>query len=396
MISARTIFLQNVGQTTDSPLALEIERASGVCLYDREGKDYIDLVSGVSVSNVGHRHPEVVEAIKKQVERHMHLLVYGELVQSPQVQFAGLLLEQLSEGFDNIYYVNSGSEANEGALKLAKKFTGRTEIIACKKAYHGSTHGVLSLMGDEKFRNPFRPLLPDIRYIEFNNQQELENITKRTACVLVEPIQAEAGIVLPKDDYLKKLRNRCEETGTLLIFDEVQTGFGRTGSLFAMDHFQVYPDIFTIAKGMGGGMPVGAFVSSKKIMDCLNAAPGLGHITTFGGHPVSAAAAHASLNVILREKLADRLEAKRALFFNKLKHPRIKNIWGTGLFLGVELDTAEMVRKAMHNLAQNGVITDQFIFKPEAFRIAPPLIITEEEIRESIKRIKKALDQLPA
>jgi acetylornithine/succinyldiaminopimelate/putrescine aminotransferase len=394
MISKREIFLRNIGQTTDNPLALEIEKAEGIFLYDTGGKDYIDLVSGVSVSNVGHRHPRVVKAVKSQLDKHMHLLVYGELVQYPQVNFANLLLGQLPENYDNIYFVNSGSEANEGALKLAKKYTGRTEIIACRKAYHGSTHGVLSLMGDEKFRNPFRPLLPDVGYITFNAEQDLEHVTERTACVLVEPIQAEAGIVLPEKDYLEKLRERCDKTGTLLIFDEVQTGFGRTGSLFGMTRFGVYPDIFTIAKGMGGGMPIGAFVSSKSIMDSLKVKPGLGHITTFGGHPVSAAAAHASLQVILEENLIEGVEYMGRKYKEGLDHPRIRNMWGCGLFIAVELRDAATVSKAMKKLADNGVITDQFIFKPEAFRIAPPLNITEAEIRESIRRISKALDEL--
>lgn len=394
MISNREIFLRNIGQTNDRPLAIEIEKAEGLYLYDREGKDYIDLVSGVSVSNVGHRHPQVVEAVKSQVDKHMHLLVYGELVQDPQVKFARLLLEQLSGSFDNIYFVNSGSEANEGALKLAKKYTGRTEIVACRNAYHGSTHGVLSLMGNEMYRNPFRPLLPDIRYITFNEEEDLKQITKRTACVMVEPIQAEAGIVLPRNNYLEKLRERCNETGTLLIFDEVQTGFGRTGSLFGMTHYDVYPDIFTIAKGMGGGMPIGAFVSSKTIMDSLKAQPGLGHITTFGGHPVSAAAAYASLQVILEGQLIDGVTTKGRIYMEELKHPKIKNMWGAGLFIAVELESPATISGAMEKLVENGIITDQFIFKPEAFRIAPPLIITEEAIEESIRRIQNALDAL--
>ncbi|MFW6100677.1 MAG: aspartate aminotransferase family protein [Bacteroidota bacterium] len=394
MISNRAIFFRHIGQTTNDPLAFEIERAEGIYLYDSAGKDYIDLVSGVSVSNVGHRHPRVVDAVKDQVDRHMHLLVYGELVQYPQVNFARLLLEQLPQGFDNIYYVNSGSEANEGALKLAKKYTGRTEIVGCKNAYHGSTHGALSLMGNEKYRNPFRPLIPDVRYITFNKEEDLEQITRRTACVMVEPVQAEAGIVLPRKDYLQKLRDKCNETGALLIFDEVQTGFGRTGSLFGMTRFGVYPDIFTIAKGMGGGMPIGAFVSSKTIMDTLKAQAGLGHITTFGGHPVSAAAAHASLQMILEEKLVDKVSKKGRKYMESLKHPGIKDIWGTGLFIAIELKDAATVSRALKKLAEHGIITDQFIFKPEAFRIAPPLTITEEEIETSIYRIKKSLDAL--
>ena len=394
MLSNRQIFLQNIGQTTDHPLAIEIEKAEGIYLYDTDGKDYIDLVSGVSVSNLGHRHPEVVQAIKDQLDKHMHLLVYGEFVQYPQVKFAELLTNHLPGTLNNIYFVNSGSEANEGALKLAKRYTGRTEIIGCNKAYHGSTHGAISLMGDEKFRNPFRPLLPDIRYIDFNDEQQLEQITSRTACVIVEPIQAEAGIILPKNNYLEKLRKRCNETGTLLIFDEIQTGFGRTGDLFAMKKYGVTPDIFTIAKGMGGGMPIGAFVASKEIMDSLKEKPGLGHITTFGGHPVSAAAAYKSLDVLLRENLINNVENLGKQYFQELQHPKIKNTWGTGLFIAVELENAEIVGRAMKSLADHGIITDQFIFKPNAFRIAPPLIIKPAEITESINRIKQALDKV--
>jgi acetylornithine/succinyldiaminopimelate/putrescine aminotransferase len=394
MLSHRQIFLQHIGQTTDNPLALEIEKALGIYLYDSNGKDYIDLVSGVSVSNTGHRHPKVIEAIKDQLDRHMHLMVYGEMVQYPQVKFTELLTRYLPESLNNIYFVNSGSEANEGALKLAKRYTGRTEIIATNKAYHGSTQGVMSLMGDEKFRRPFRPLLPDIRFIEFNNEENLEEITEKTACVIVEPIQAEAGIVLPEKDYLIKLRERCTETGTLLIFDEVQTAFGRTGHLFAFRKYGVIPDIVTIAKGMGGGMPIGAFIASKKIMDALKKYPGLGHITTFGGHPVSAAAAHASLKVILEEKLMEGVEEKGKKYIRQLKHPKIQNIHGTGLFLAVELENTDTTRKTLKLLAKHGIISDQFIFKPNAFRIAPPLIIAEDEIDESIERIWNALNEI--
>src|SRR6056297_725536 len=394
MLSHRQVFLQNIGQTTDTPLAIEIEKAEGIYLYDTSGKDYIDLVSGVSVSNLGHRHPRIVQAIKDQLDKHMHLMVYGEFVQYPQVKFTELLAKQLPESLNNIYFDNSGSEANEGALKLAKRYTQKTEIIGFNNAYHGSTQGTISLMGDEKFRNPFRPLLPDIRYINFNEEEELNQITERTACVIVEPIQAEAGILLPEENYLQKLRARCNETGSLLIFDEVQTGFGRTGDLFAFKKYGVIPDIFTIAKGMGGGMPIGAFVASKKIMNSLKENPGLGHITTFGGHPVSAAAAFENLKILLEENLINKAEEKGKWFLKNLKHKKIKNMWGTGLFIAVEMESDQIVSKVMKLLAKQGVITDQFIFKPNAFRIAPPLIIKNEEANEAIKTIKKAMDQL--
>jgi acetylornithine/succinyldiaminopimelate/putrescine aminotransferase len=391
-MNERQLFFQHIGQTSDSPMALEIERAEGIYLYDTTGKRYIDLISGVSVSNVGHRNPKVVQAVKNQLDKYMHLMVYGEYIQSPQVQLAKLLTEVLPKNLNSVYLVNSGSEANEGALKLAKRYTRRSEIVAFKNAYHGSTHGALSIMGQEDFKNSFRPLLPDVRFLEFNNELDLEQISRRTACVIVEPIQAEAGIILPENHFLRKLRKKCTEMGALLIFDEIQVGFGRTGSLFAFEQFNVVPDILTLAKGLGGGMPIGAFVADKEIMDSFKTNPILGHITTFGGHPVSAAAALASLEFIVENQLVESVAKKGDLFRKNLNHKAIKSIRGVGLFLAIELENFDKVLQTLKNSIELGVVFDWFIFCDNYFRIAPPLIITEDEIIETCEILKKALD----
>ena len=394
MISQRQLFLQHVGQTSKKPSMLEIESAEGIYLYDKEGKKYIDLISGVSVSNLGHSHPAIINAVKKQAEKYMHLLVYGELVQSPQVKFAELLAKQLPNNLESTYFVNSGSEANEGAMKLAKRFTGRTEIIAFNNAYHGGTHGVLSLMSDNRLTMAFRPLLPDIKFLEFNKESDLEQISEKTACVIIEPIQGEAGIVLQENDFLKKLQKKCNENGALLIFDEIQTGFGRTGELFAFQKYNVQPDIITIAKAMGGGMPIGAFVSSKKIMDSLTSNPELGHITTFGGHPVSAAAALANLKVLINDKIIESTNSKAKLLLSLLKHDKIKSIRGTGLFYSVELKSKELLDNYMEKATDYGIITDRFLFCDNRFRIAPPLIISNNEIKKVVKVILSVLDAI--
>ncbi len=394
MLTHRQIFYKHIGQTSETPYALEIERAKGIYLFDSTGKKYIDLIAGVSVSNVGHLHPEVVKAVQKQAETYMHLMVYGEYIQSPQVEFAKLLTEQLPENLNSVYFVNSGSEANEGAIKLAKRYTGRSEIVAFKNAYHGSTQGVMSLMSDTYFTQAFRPLLSGIRFLEFNNIQDLVQISEKTACVLIEPIQGEGGVVLPDNDFLKKLRERCDETGTLLILDEIQTGFGRSGELFAFMKYDIVPDIFTIAKAMGGGMPIGAFVSDKKIMDAFTNNPVLGHITTFGGHPVSAAAALASLKVLLSQNIIHEVNKKGQYLISKLKHQAIKSIRGTGLFYSVELENAEAVQKFIRTALDEGLITDWFIFLDNRFRIAPPLIISYEELDLVAEIILKVLDRI--
>jgi len=393
MITQRQLFLQHVGQTSDFPLQLEVEKAEGIYLYDINKKEYIDLISGVSVSNVGHRHPKVVEAIKNQVDKYLHLMVYGEYIQSPQVVYASKLAGLIPQSLSSVYFVNSGSEAIEGALKLAKRYTGRTEIVSFKNAYHGSSHGSLSVMGNEMFKNSFRPLLPDIRFLEFNNVSDIEKITDKTACVLVEPVQGEAGVVVPENNFLNELRKRCTETNSLLIFDEIQTGFGRLGELFAFMKYGVVPDILTIAKGMGGGMPLGAFVSSNEIMGSLKTNPILGHITTFGGHPVSCAAAIASLDVILDENLIQSIKSKEILFRKYLKHNAIKEIRGTGLFMAVELENFTQVKKVIDIAISKGLITDWFLFCDNAFRIAPPLIITDAQIEKACSILVDSINQ---
>jgi acetylornithine/succinyldiaminopimelate/putrescine aminotransferase len=394
MISQRRLFLENVAQTSSEPLMMEVKKAKGVFLTDTKNKHYIDLIAGVSVSHVGHRHPKVINAIRKQIAHYMHTHVYGELVLSPQVRYAKLLSEQLPKSLSVTYFVNSGAEAVEGALKLARKYTGRTELVSFKKAYHGSTMGALSIQGGETYKNDFRPLIPDVRLLEFNNETDLQQITKKTACVVVEPIQGEAGIILPENDFLKKLRTRCDEVGALLIFDEIQTGLGRTGRLFAFEQFGVIPDILLLAKAFGGGMPLGAFISSKKIMDVFKENPALGHITTFGGHPVSCAAGLAATKVVLKNRLMDTIAEKEMLFRNLLKHRLIKEVRGKGLFLAVELGDTELLMKFVFEVLKNGVLTDWFLFNDTSFRITPPLIITEEQIKMTCKKIIKTLDTL--
>lgn len=392
MLSQRQLFLNHIAQTSETPLALEIEKAEGVYLFDTSGKRYLDLISGISVSNVGHRHPKVVLAIKEQVDKYMHTMVYGEYIQSPQVKLAKHLSDNLPTNLSSVYFVNSGSEAIEGAMKLAKRFTGRTEIISFKNGYHGSTQGSLSIMGNEEFKNAFRPLLPDTKQIEFNNPSDFFYITERTACVVVETIQGEAGAIVPQNDFLKKLSAHCKSVGALLVADEIQCGFGRTGKLFAFEHYNFIPDILCLAKGMGGGMPIGAFISSKEIMNSLTNNPILGHITTFGGHPVCCAAADATLTVLLEEKLMDGVEAKEQLFRKLLKHPKIKSINGKGLLLSVEFESYEQNKVIIDKCIEKGVITDWFLFNSHSMRIAPPLIVSEEEIQFACETIINSIN----
>ena len=394
MITQRQLFFNHVAQTSEMPMGLEIEKAEGIYLTDIYGKRYMDLISGISVSNVGHRHPKVISAIKNQVDKYMHLMVYGEYIQSPQVQLATLLTSLLPKNLNSAYFVNSGSEAIEGAMKLAKRHTGRTEIVYFNNAYHGSSQGSLSIMGNEEFKNAFRPLLPDTRQIRFNNVADLGEITERTACVVVETIQGEAGAIVPKDDFLKQLSNRCKETGTLLIADEIQSGFGRTGKLFAFEHYGFVPDIICMAKGMGGGMPIGAFVSSNEIMKSLTNNPILGHITTFGGHPVCCAASLAVLSVLLEENLMADVEVKEALFRKLLIHPKIKSINGKGLLLSLELESFELNKAIIDKCIEKGVIVDWFLFNSNSMRIAPPLIISEEEITIACNVILKSIGEV--
>ena len=393
MLTNRQLFLQHLGQTSVAPMMLEIVSAKGIYMYGPDGKKYIDLISGVSVSNTGHCHPRVVEAVKNQVDMYMHLMVYGEFIQSPQVKYAERLTEILPLSLDSCYFVNSGSEAVEGALKLAKRFTGKSRIISFTNSYHGSTHGALSIQGSEVYRNAFRPLLPDTFQVGFNDEKSLSAIDNKTAAVIIEPVQGEAGVIFPENDFLTEVRTRCNSTGALLIFDEIQTGFGRLGQMFAIDRFCVVPDIILLAKALGGGMPLGAFISSREIMSALVSNPALGHITTFGGHPVSCAAGLASLNVIIDEKLAVKSKSKSALFKKLLAHPLISGVRGEGLFLAVQLTDPSYIHYVISHAPEHGLVLDYFLFCGDAFRIAPPLIIEEDEIITSCNYLMKLLDE---
>lgn len=396
MPSLKQLFYNHQGRPSNEPIEIEIVNSEGIYLYGKDGKDYIDLVAGVSVSNLGHKHPIVIKAIKDQLDKYSHLMVYGEFIQEPQVRLAELLAKNIPAPLESTYFVNSGSEAIEGALKLAKRYTGRSEILAFKNAYHGSTHGAMSVMGSEFFKTAYRPLLPDIGFMEFNNIDDLKQITEHTACVLVEPVQGEGGIISPKNNFLKELRKACDATDTLLIFDEIQTGFGRTGSLFAFQKYDVIPDIFAIAKAMGGGMPIGGFVSSNEIMNSLTFNPVLGHITTFGGHPVSAAAALANLQILTQDPdLINTAEEKAQLFRNELiSITAIKEIRNDGLYMAIDLGTNFNIDKLMQEMYRQGVISDLFLFYPGAFRISPPLTITENEIIEACNRIKQSFKNI--
>ena len=394
----RQQFLRHIGQTSPSPQLITVERAEGVFFYTPEGKRYFDLISGVSVSNVGHANPAVVEAVCRQARDYMHIMVYGEMVERPQVEYATLVASLLPEPLDSVYFLNSGAEAVEGALKLAKRYTGRTEMISMRRAYHGSTHGAMSMMGfpeGEEWKNAFRPLLPDCKAIEYNNFDDLQQITERTACVLCEPAQGEAGVRMPKDGYLQALRKRCDEVGALLIFDEIQTGMGRSGAMFAMTKFGVTPDIVTLAKAFGGGMPLGAFISSKQIMDSLQSNPVLGHITTFGGHPVCCAAGLAALKYLIDNRVVESVESKGALYESLLSsHPQVVEIRRCGLLLAVELGSSEKLYKMMDMFIEKGILSDWFLYCDTAFRISPPLTITEEEIAQSVEIIVECLNSL--
>jgi acetylornithine/succinyldiaminopimelate/putrescine aminotransferase len=391
-ISQRQLFLNHVAQTSPAPIALEIERAEGCYLIDVNGKKYCDLISGISVSSLGHCHPKVVEAINNQAQRYMHTMVYGEYIQSPQVDLAKALTDLLPKKLNSVYFVNSGAEALEGSLKLAKRVTGRTEIISFQNAYHGSSHGALSIMGSEFFKNSFRPLLPDTRLINFNCVEDLQYITEKTACVVSEVIQAEAGVQLPQNDFLKKLRNRCDEVGAMLILDEIQTGFGRTGSFFAFEQFGIVPDVLLLAKAMGGGMPIGAFISSKKNMDCFTENPVLGHITTFGGNAVCCAASLATLHEISSNELYKKAKHIEELIKQHLQHEAIKEIRSCGGLMAVEFGNNELNMKVISNAIQLGVITDWFLFCDTAMRLSPPLVITDEELIDCCLKLNKAIE----
>jgi len=394
MAKLKQDFYGFLAQTSKTPVGLEVVSAKGLWLKDSKGKKYLDLISGIAVSNLGHSHPKVIKAIKEQADRHTHVMVYGEYIQSMQVQFAKRICGCLPKPLNAVYFVNSGSEAVEGALKLAKRYTGRTEIISFTKAYHGSTHGALSVMGDEALKIPFRPLLPGIKILPYNDSSALQNISKNTACVIIEPIQGEGGTRVPDRLFLKALEKQCKKTGTLLILDEIQTGFGRTGKLFAFEHNGITPDIITIGKAMGGGLPLGGFAANRKIMQTLSDNPPLGHITTFGGHPLCCASGLAALEILLKEKLHQKAEKKEKIFRALLKHSRIKEIRGMGLMLAVEFNNEELCKKVIDKCLKKGIIVDWFLFCPTAMRIAPPLIIKEKEIKHACSIIISAIKEI--
>ena len=393
-MNQRQLFLNHVGQTSAAPLCLNIIKAAGSKMWSADGKEYIDLIAGISVCNIGHRHPVVVEAIKKQVDDYLHIMVYGELVENPQVAYAKMLADHLPASLNSVFYTASGSEATEGAMKLAKRYTGRTQIVSFKNSYHGSTQGALSIMGSEYWQQAFRPLLPGISQLNYNSFSDLENINEQTACVVAETIQAEAGVIIPKDDWLTALRKRCTATGTLLVLDEIQTGFGRTGSLWAFEQFNIVPDILLLGKALGAGMPLGAFISDKKIMDSFTYDPVLGHINTFGGHPVSCAAGLAGFKVLKEENMLINIAKKRELFLSMLKHPQIKNINSRGLMLAVEFEDFNSNKKVIDALIGQGIFTDWYLFAAHALRIAPPLNISDDNIRLACAKMLEVLNML--
>ncbi|WP_303312506.1 aspartate aminotransferase family protein [Hymenobacter sp. BT730] len=393
--TSRQLFLRHQAQTSDFPLLLEIERAEGVYMYGYDGRRYLDLISGIGVSNVGHRHPKVLAAIQQQLDKYLHLMVYGELVQAPPAELAHALHQTLPTRLDSVYFTNSGTEAVEGALKLAKRYTGRTELISCHRAYHGSTQGALSVTGSEEFKRSYRPLLPDVRHIEFNHQADLEHITSRTAAVIVETVQGEAGVRVALPGYLPALRQRCTEVGALLILDEIQCGFGRTGTFWAFEQFGIEPDILLTAKGMGGGMPIGAFIAPQEIMAVFKTNPILGHLTTFGGHPVSCAASLATLRVIQEEHLLAGVHEKAALFRRLLRHPAIREVRGCGLLMAVEFESFAVLKPIIDRaLEHEGVLTDWFLFCDNSLRLAPPLTISNVEIEEACAALLRAVEHV--
>jgi len=401
----RQLFFNHISQTSGSPLAIEIVKAQGCKMWDVNGKEYIDLIGGISVCNVGHRHPKVIRAIKKQLDKYLHVMVNGELVLSPQTQYAKLLTENLPASLNSVFFTASGTEATEGAMKLAKRFTSKTQIVSFKNSYHGSSQGSLSIIGDEYWRNAFRPLLPDILQLNFNSFQDLELITERSACVIAETIQAEAGVIAPQKNWLQALRKRCNKTGTLLVLDEIQCGFGRNGTLWAFEQFGVVPDVLLLGKALGGGMPLGAFIADKKMMDCLTNNPVLGHINTFGGHPVCCAAGLAAMNVLLNDKLIEKVKEKEKLFISILHHSKIKNIRSHGLMIAIEFENSDVNKKIIDALLQipgsintavttPAIFTDWFLFAPQCLRIVPPLIISKEEIKQACAIITYVLNSV--
>ncbi len=384
----------NLAQTTTTPYEIDVKSADGIYIYDQEEKRYADLISGIAVSNLGHNNQRIKEAIKKQVDKYLHVMVYGEYKQAPQQELANLLAKVLPIQLNSSFFVNSGTEANEGALKLAKRVTGRTELVSCHKSYHGSTHGSLSVTGNESKKYHVRPLLPGVSFMEFNHEEDLALITNKTAAVIIEPIQGDAGVRIPNTSYLKALRKKCDETGALLIFDEIQTGFGRTGKLFSFEHFGVVPDILTLAKAMGGGMPIGAFISSHDYMKQLTFNPVLGHITTFGGHPVNCASALENLKILTEGTIIEKVESKGELFEKIISHSAIVEIRRIGLFFAIEMENPDIVQDIVLKCKDRGVLSFWFLSNPQSFRIAPPLIITEQEIKETAQIIHEVIEEV--
>jgi acetylornithine/succinyldiaminopimelate/putrescine aminotransferase len=386
-MNLRQLFLQHVAQTSAAPLAIEIVKAEGCTLTDADGRKYIDLIGGISVANTGHRHPKVVEAIKQQADEYLHVMVYGEFVQSPQVQYAHLLTKHLPPSLHSVYFTNSGAEAVEGAMKLAKRITGRTEIAGFENSYHGSTQGALSIIGSEYWRNAYRPLLPGIQHLRYNSFDDLAQITENTACVIAETVQAEAGIRSPKNGWLQALQKRCSETGSLFILDEIQAGFGRTGTLWGFKQFEVVPDVLLLGKALGGGLPLGAFITSKEKMDSFTDNPVLGHITTFGGHPLCCAAGKAAFEVLVEEGMHQAIMEKEALLKNLLIHPNIKTVHSFGLWAAVEFNDFQQCKKVIDYCLQNGVLTDWFLFASNCLRISPPLNVSTDELQQACQII---------
>ncbi len=396
MSNIKQLFFEHIAQTSESSLGLQIEKALGVKLFDKDGKDFIDLISGVSVSSLGHNNPSIVNAVIDQAKKYMHLMVYGEFIEEPQVKLAYELSNLLPENLSKTYFLNSGSEAIETALKISKRFTGRSEIVSFKNAYHGSTIGALSLMHDSYFKNSFTPFIPGHKHLSYNNFEDLLKINEKTAAVVIEPVQAEAGIILPVHGFLQAVKDRCQETGSLLVYDEIQTAFGRTGKMFGFQKTGVIPDIIVLAKALGGGMPLGAVVGSNKIMSCLTTNPSLGHITTFGGHPVSCAAGLASLKYLMNNiLLIDQCEQKEALFIENLKNNLlVKEVRSAGLLMSIDFKSTDLLKKSIPLFIKNGILTDWFLFNDTSFRISPPLTITMDEINDASARINKTLEQL--
>ena len=395
-MNQRALFLQHVAQTSPAPLAIEVVRAKGCKLYDVAGKEYIDAIGGISVCNVGHCHPLVVDAIKEQADKYLHVLVYGEFIQSAQVAYATTLARHLPASLNAVYFTNSGAEATEGAMKLAKRATGRTRIIAFNNGYHGSTQGALSIMGDEYWRNAYRPLLPDTWHLSYNDLAALETIDSNTACVVAETVQAESGVVTPSAQWLQALRQRCTEKGALLVLDEIQAGFGRTGTLWAFEQFNIVPDILLLGKALGAGMPLGAFIADRPLMQTLTADPVLGHITTFGGHPVSCAAGLAGFSALIDERYIDSVKERETLFKRRLQHAAIKEIRSAGLWMAIVFADFTSNKKVIDRCLELGLLTDWFLFAPECLRIAPPLTISHAEIEEACRIILSACDDLMA